>query len=808
MGSRWTERPLNPVRWWSVVVCVVFLSTMPVSAAPPEGYGKIELLRDTWGVPHVFSDTDAGAMYGLGYACAEERGYQMYYALRIIQGRLAEVVGARPSVARPRETAVDNDRKMRTFGFYRAAQAVAANLDADTRAMLAAYCAGVNDFVATRRDELHPLFKETGLEPEPWTPADCIASWWHLGQFFAGDGTRELLHYRNLTSGVVEARRGGRGAPPAPSPLWADDEAAVVGRDDVSDEWVKKLESFAREHGGAPAVLPGAGEGPKFSHAWVVGGKKTTTGAAVLVSDPQTPVRNPSLWQEFHVSGKTFNSRGVGVPGSPGILIGWNDRVAWGATALGADQADLFRLKTDADHPDQYFFDGRWRDMEVRREVVKVRGGAPVELSVRRTHFGPVVTPFAFAAPGDPELALRRVPVCRTDRETIQALMAMMRARDARAFDAAMERWDFPSANIVFGDRDGNVGYRVAAAVPVRSPADEHRGAAAVDGTRADLEWRGFVPHDLLPHVMNPRRGWIASGNHRAVGAFYPLGLGLSTGSMGHTVRSWRLYERLGARERFTPEEVLDVHYDAVNPARREIVRLALHSKDTLGRNLSPEADKALEHLGPWHARGARSDLDDPAAALAGEVSTFFRFVTTPLAAKYGGGETGISRFLRDFGRRLAADPKAPLEDDEVAFADAALAGAWKSAEAKYGDDPDAWPARAAAQVRERRLGYFDSLDAFGSLDPAHDLSPPTLRVVDGGTIWSQAGQSYTQYVPLHDVDAAMSVLPPGHAERADHPDRTSTMKLWESGQLHPAPLSRAAVERIAATRRGLHAGN
>src|SRR5215207_2249584 len=154
-----------------VAVFVVLLCTPPVPAAPPEACGKIELLRDTWGVPHVLSDTDAGAMYGLGFACAEERGFQMYYALRIIQGRLAEVVGARPSVARPRETAVDNDRKMRTFGFYLAAQEVAANLDADTQALLAAYSAGVNDYVAADRDDMHPLFKETGLQPEPWTPA-------------------------------------------------------------------------------------------------------------------------------------------------------------------------------------------------------------------------------------------------------------------------------------------------------------------------------------------------------------------------------------------------------------------------------------------------------------------------------------------------------------------------------------------------------------------------------------------------------------------------------------------------------------
>jgi penicillin amidase len=780
------------LRFLPAIVATAFLwRALPAAAALPAEYGRVELLRDTWGVPHVFADSDEGAMYGLGYACAEDRGFQMHYALRMLQGRLAEVLGERPSVARPRETTLDHDRKMRTFGFYRAAREVAEKLDPDSRALLAAYSAGVNDAFAAHRDRLHPLFGQLGLDPEPWTPADCIASWWHLGQFFAGDGTRELLHYRNILAG--------RDRRFDPTPLWADDRAAVVGRGDVTDEWVARVNAFAREHGVAVEPPPAA-EGPKFSHAWVVGGRRTSTGAAVLVSDPQTPVRNPSIWYEFHVRGRTFNARGVGVPGSPGLLIGWNENVAWGATALGADQADLFRLRTDAQHPDQYFFDDHWRDMEVSREVIRVKGAAPVEQVVRGTHLGPVVTAFAFAAPGDPEVALRRVPVCQADRETIQAAIAMMRAAGVREFESAAAKWQFPSVNLIAGDRQGNVGYWLAAAVPVRSSLDGQRGAAAVDGTSSRWEWQGFVPADLLPHVVNPARGWVASANHRAVGSFYPLSLGLSTGSMGHTTRSRRLYERLAAKERFTPQDVLDVHYDAVNPARRDIVRIALHARDT-GRELSADAHKALEHLWPWLTRGATSNLDDPAAALAGEISTFFRFVNTPLAARYGGGESGLCRFLDDVSRRLSKDARAGLADDEVDYVDTALAGAWASASRKFGDDPAAWSRHAREQLSRQPMGYFDSLDGFGSLDPRHDLALPPLDCIDGGTIRSQAAQSYTQFVPLHDVDAALSLLPPGQSERPDDPSRTGATDLWARGRLHPAPLSREAVERIAVRR-------
>src|SRR5262249_32179552 len=160
-----------------------------------------------------------------------------------------------------------------------------------------------------------------------------------------------------------------------------------------------------------------------------------------------TPVRNPSVWMEFHVKGQTFDARGVGIPGSPGLLIGFNHRVAWGLTALGADQADLFRLETAADHPDEYRWNGGWRKMEVRTENIMVKDGPTATLTIRETHLGPVMSEFAFRQPGDPQVALKRVPVCETNRDTIQGVLAMMRAQDANAFREALTGWHFPSAN-------------------------------------------------------------------------------------------------------------------------------------------------------------------------------------------------------------------------------------------------------------------------------------------------------------------------------------------------------------------------
>lgn len=253
-----------------VFVALLFAAFLPSTVASAEDYSSVELIRDRWGVPHVFADTDEGAMYGLGYATAQDRAFQMHYMLRIIQGRLAETVGDVRKVRRD-ESAVENDLAMRTIGFYRTADEAARKLDGDFRILLEAYCDGVNACIREDLEKLHPLFQKLDWTPEPWTPADCIASWWHLGQFFATDGLHDLMQYRNLSQGTIRDPREmlrGRGGPSIPTesaedltPLGPDDAAAVVRREDVDEAWIEKTHTYLRQHGFRDAEGGGAGQG-------------------------------------------------------------------------------------------------------------------------------------------------------------------------------------------------------------------------------------------------------------------------------------------------------------------------------------------------------------------------------------------------------------------------------------------------------------------------------------------------------------------------------------------------------------------
>ena len=226
----------------ATLVAALLIATSASGKKLSRDYGNVELLRDSWGVPHVFAETDEGAMYGLGYASAQDRGFQMHYFLRMIQGRMSEVFGVidkKKTSGVGQHNTLEHDRVMRTFGFATAAKEIVTNLDPDTRGLLEAYSAGVNDYFAKNQEREHYLFRETGLEREPWTPSDCLLSWWHLAQFFSKNGLRDRPH---LTKAQPQ-----RGRPVVR--VQPDDSAAVVRREDVSDEWIAKVNAWAAEMG-------------------------------------------------------------------------------------------------------------------------------------------------------------------------------------------------------------------------------------------------------------------------------------------------------------------------------------------------------------------------------------------------------------------------------------------------------------------------------------------------------------------------------------------------------------------------------
>lgn len=279
--------------------------------------------------------------------------------------------------------------------------------------------------------------------------------------------------------------------------------------------------------------------------------------------------------------------------------------------------------------------------------------------------------------------------------------------------------------------------------------------------------------------------------------------MGISTGSLGDSDRSWRLKERVLSKEIFRPEDVLDIHYDTVSPIKRDLIRLGYHLRDVLEFPLEDETLKVLEYLEHWRANGCKSEMAIKGTEIVNLMPMAFRqnFIAATI---YGGGLSGLCNMLQTINARIEKDPNAPLTGPETEYVNLILRAAWRYGKANYGEDPTKWHERAGTKLLETKLPYFSTLDGFGSLDQEKDLTLPVLSCIEGGTIFSQRAQSYTQYVPLYDADESLALLPIGQSEHPDSPYRLSGYDLWSQGRLRAAPLSREKVQRFVTSQKSL----
>ncbi|HET6585066.1 MAG TPA: penicillin acylase family protein, partial [Nannocystaceae bacterium] len=761
---------------------------------------EVTIARDEHGVPHVSAATDAAAFYGLGWATAEDRLLQMNLSVMAAQGRLAEIVGP---------DAVAGDRAMRIMGTWRHAQAAADLLPADHRALLDAYAQGVNDWIAAHPGALEPAFTTLELSAQEWSAAHCLATWVRMGNFFATDADALVSEADTWAEfAAVEAELGTEAAIEAVTQDSHPGEPAkgVVQAADVPADVQQAIADYAvsmgygdamgnaSPHGFAAAHPHYYGkEGPKFSHAWAVGGAMTATGEAALVSDPQLAVTAPNFLYEFEIEGDTVHARGAGPAGAPALLIGFTPYVAWGLTAAVLDQRDLFRLQmTDATH---YTVDGEAHEITAEDEVIAIAGGGSENVTYRASTWGPIVTDL-IPNPRGEEYAMKGLPFSEPERDTFLANVAMMRAHDMTELRAAIEDWRFPTANFVGAATGGHVFYTVVGAIPVRSTSSPLGGMMAQDGSSLAHDWQDTIPGDMKPWVLDPAAGFVFSANHRPVGDWYPLPLGGAFA--GDTNRSRRLRERLVELSAGVgAQDVLDdVQWDCVNPGARDLVGLGLHIRAVAPAGLRQSSLSALDVLAPWHAAGAEATTGNPGTFLASVIDLKFRpDVTGPtLAAAFGGGESGLSFFLDTMMAQIAADPGFVPDADTIDYIDNALAGAWQTA-TNVSDDPADWEPYHAEHVATMTMPYLVTLDI---PDPITDdvVVAPMVQCAEGSSIWSQRGESYTQWIDFADVDASRSLLPLGNPQLGEL--STSQQTLWSAGSLKPALLSAGAIAEAA----------
>ena len=548
-----------------------------------------------------------------------------------------------------------------------------------------------------------------------------------------------------------------------------------------------------------------------LSHNWVVAGTRSTTGKPILESDPHYGVTNPAFWYEIHLSGGRYNVRGLGVAGAPGMLMGWNERCAWGVTALAGDTADLFEEKINPDTPEQYLWKEDWLSFECHSETIRVKEGEPVRFEVRSSRHGPVVNDLLSGVkPG--EVFALHYTLLWTPSSSLESMLDVMRAADWSSVRNALAGYAAPPLHMIYADVQGNIGYQTGTLVPVRTGDTR----LPRKGWTGEDEWT-MVPFEELPSMLNPRAGHIFTANHLAAGSWYPYLVG---GGRGDGPRSLRLREIFteNPERKFSPRDfVTAVHQDAINPVVRDAVILGRKVVEEDGER-DPQIRQLLGELNGWDFRLSTQSAAFPSARGVLEAIESTKLAGTPLEERYGEGWSGVTVMFKAIMPAFRQTGQTPNDPEIRRWLKNTLrdgfrrrgygrqqtenTGWMKTEASKNGAGAPAATGGRPPLGIIRRMAYQDvaegyGAERFGSLAPEYDLDSPPLCCPLTQSIWAQEGGSYSQIVDLGDLDRSLSMLPPGISENPASPHYKDQMELWARGEFHPAPLSRTAVEAI-----------
>src|SRR2546428_348590 len=452
---------------------------------------RVEVLRDTYGVPHVFATGTHDLFFAQGYVTAQDRLWQMDVYRRAAEGKLAEVLG---------EPALESDRFMRTLGLGRAAQLDLGVISDASRGVLEAYMEGVNKFLQQHGESLPIEFTILGYRPEPWPLPDTFAISKLQLYDAAGNYTQELLR------ASIAARLG----PDFLATLLPDASTNAVAYDARAWALVAPQLSPGLAGDGPAAlanVLGGAGQG-LGSNCWALAGSRTKSGKPLLAGDPHLPVRNPSIWYEVALTHPGLALTGFSIPGVPGAVIGHTDTIAWSFTYAYADTQDLFVEHQDPTDLRRYEFKGSFEAATFVRESIRVKGKTdPIVVDVAITRHGPIVTPIL--AGQRAQLALRWSAL--DAGKTLDALLGMNTAKSFDEFKRAAADFQGAVLSGCYGDTSGHMGYLLVGRLPDR-PGD---GRMPVPGWTGAYEWRGLLAADANPQVLDPIDGLILNANNR-----------------------------------------------------------------------------------------------------------------------------------------------------------------------------------------------------------------------------------------------------------------------------------------------------
>ncbi|MBI5962762.1 MAG: penicillin acylase family protein [Chloroflexi bacterium] len=729
----------------------------------------VTVYRDASGIPHIVADNAHDLFYAQGFVTAQDRLWAMESQRRAAHGTLSEIVGDR---------GLKNDTFMRILGMTQSAEADWETLDAETQSALQAYADGVNAHLAQAGGNLPLEFKFLGITPQEWTPIDSLVFGKLVAWGLSNNYQDELVVTKLVAATSWEEAISLLPEYPGPDVI---PDANVTA---LSNTATALLEAGADWQSTTPLAKPDQG-----SNAWVVGGSHTASGLPLLAGDPHQGLSMPTLWYEvgLHTTDGQYDVVGASLPGLPGIEIGHNAHVAWAVTNARPDVQDLFIETLNADGT-QYQFMDEWKDITIREETIQVKDGETVTLKVRATQHGPIITD---ATPDSEDTLALQWTGLDEGRPLAQAIIQLDQSANWNDFRAATALWQLPGMNFVYADIDGNIGFQMSGAVPVRARNDV-RGLLPVSGADGSHEWQGFVAFEELPSALNPSGDFFASANNRPAGADYP-----------HFLSHY-------FQPPYRVALISDTIRDSKNITSDDFAALqgSLHSDinlqiaQTIASEAAPNSDAektALTLLKEWD--GTMS-ADSQAASLS--EAALRHIIRLTLDPKLGSATTDsyltLAGYPYMFLQNLLDNPNNLWWDGKRTET---LSAALTAAVNELGTDQNKW-----AWGEIHTFTFSHPLGSVAALSPIFNRGPyPTggnWNTVNSGAYYADKaysmglGPAYRIIADPADWDASLSIIPSGESGQPFSPHYADQIDSWLAVNYHTLPFTLPAIESAA----------
>ncbi len=530
---------------------------------------EVTVYRDTHAVPHIYAKNEHDLYLTVGYLMAQDRLWQMDLLRRITQGRLSEIFG---------KDMVGTDHLLRALRIPEKSAMVLPLTDANIVNALEAFATGVNLFIQANPKKLPPEFTLLGYQPELWEPIHSINLIGYMAWDLSNSWETEVLLHKL-------------------APLLDEQKFKELLPDLHQHKTYVHPANTATESQEQFALLDGNIRLKELnmeifngSNNWAVSAQKSKTGKPILANDMHLGLNAPGIWYQMHqvVEGK-LNVTGVVLPGQPLVIVGHNERVAWGMTNVSVDEGDFYLEAINPEDPSQYRYKDEWLPIEIRQEKIAIKGGDTITKEIRLTHRGPIISDFKKVK--DEAISMQWTGNLYSNE--LRTVYLLNRAANWEDFRNALTTMTAVSQNVIYADVDGNIGLQTACGAPLRKNGN---GISIYPGETDEYDWEGLLPFEELPYTYNPPQGHISSANNRTTGSEYPHYIGYWY-SMSN--RADRIIELLNAKDLLDIDDFKEMLADWKS---KHVERYLPKLIDVLSNvnNRSANQQKALEGLQEW----------------------------------------------------------------------------------------------------------------------------------------------------------------------------------------------------------------